>query len=762
MADLQEISVVDSIKDRMKLRLEITPNELEFVTAFDTNNAAKNGDPVTQEELTQAEGFADLFNLVGTEDEDQLRETLKASGGHFEMLKSQAPSKDTLARLAGRNEGAGLLDQDARSNFFQAMQNITTGISGDLDIEGAITEFERLQSETAAKREVIKSESPEAFEQAKLATQITTSIAGGGLVQKGIGSLLTGIPKIGASPVASGIAETVAAGAGAAASELLTNQDFDTIADAGITGVALDALLRTAGPAAKLGTKKLSEFIQSTREKALDSAARMAVRAVAPIKRPLLRALERSQGGIEGVGRILLQEKVIPPFPPFFLPSSIDKRLMKAREKAGSALGALRREAEDFNDDFMDKLRKEADLSITNARGELSTGTENAAEVLASIDDLERKLRFDPRRVADRLQEYVDSIDPLARSSERGGVVKRIQKNIDDFRADPNPRSISAALKLKEVFRSKIQKKGALSPAITVEADGIVNRIMADEIDQAITKSITLKKRLGKDFNSRNIEAQFGQLATDLEKGIRAIERGNASPEEIQAVIDTMSELDDMGSVFRAIAKSGDLLLEKNLSSQTNNIISLRDSLAASAGFQGMGPEGAIGGAVLSNFLRSRGSATGAKGMQFLSNAVNNLDMSIGAFTGGIKLMSDMKTLTPAMYIAITRPDSPLNVHNFMVIDDAEFLEEFKARISDDEDLGSVRKANLISEINRKGEVRIFKKASKEENTVEDSPGLEGFRKRLENFIPHNPSPMAPPGATDAFDFSQSPLFKGK
>ena len=148
--------------------------------------------------------------------------------------------------------------------------------------------------------------------------------------------------------------------------------------------------------------------------------------------------------------------------------------------------------------------------------------------------------------------------------------------------------------------------------------------------------------------------------------------------------------------------------------------------------------------------------------MEFMASRVKDLEMSVGSFTGGIKLMSDMKTLTPAMYLAITRPDSPLNVHNFMVINDAEFLEEFKARISDDEDLSSARKANLISEINRKGEVRIFKKAAKEENTVESSPGLGGFRKRLENFIPHDPSPMAPPGSTEAFDFSQSPLFKGK
>ena len=69
----------------------------------------------------------------------------------------------------------------------------------------------------------------EAFEQAKLAAEIATAIAGGGAVQKGIGSALTSIPRVGASPIASGVAESVAGGAGAAASELLTNKDLDTI-----------------------------------------------------------------------------------------------------------------------------------------------------------------------------------------------------------------------------------------------------------------------------------------------------------------------------------------------------------------------------------------------------------------------------------------------------------------------------------------------------------------------------------------------------
>ena len=756
MEDLEDISVLDSIKGKIDNGLEVTENEMSFLEASEINNAINKGQPVSEDEMGRAEGFANLFNMVGTDDEAQLRETLQLTGAPYTIMKSLAPSGDSLARIAGRNEGAGLLDEDSRANFFQAISNIKPGVNGLPDIESAITDFESMQAKTVAEREALKARYPEQYQQSKTATEIATAFAGGGATQKALGPMLTSIPKVlgKGSLLGAKTADVLAAGGGTVVADYLTNNDFDTLAESGLTGMGLDTALKVLGPSAKMGSQALRSFVAAQKEKALNQAGRWAVRVIAPIKRPLIRALERSRENVETTGRILLQEKVIPPFPPFFLPSSIDKRLLKARENAGSALGSLRKEAQDFNDTFMGKIRREA-------------SAEGNPQVLDAIDDIERKIRFDPSRVADRLQEYVDSFDALARNSERGGVLTRIEKNIEAFRNDPNPRTIAEALKLKEVFRTPIQKKGAFSPAIQVEADGIVNRIMADEIDTAITKSITLKKTLGEDFNTRKIEAEFGKLATRLNSGIKNIEGGAATPEQIQDVVDTMAQLDDMGSVFRAIAKSGDLLLEKNLSGQTNNFISLRDTIGASAGFQALGPEAAVGGAVISKFLRSRGSAVGAKGMEFLANRIGDLDMTIGNMTGQIGLLSDMKTLTPALYIAITRPDSPLNVHNFMVIDDKEFLDEFKARISNDDSLSSVRKSKLISEINHKGEVRIFNKGAKDKNTVQSSPGLGEFRKNLENFIPPEESvtPAEPDKKELTFGerfFPNSPLVKKK
>lgn len=793
---LESMSIADSIRGRMFSISrgadlpEPTQAEVDFLDAWDLKKLQDKGVVLEPDEIEHVQGFSDMTNLVGTRFEPELGPALGqgpfGEGVMQEHARENLTTTEDLARQEAFVDGAGLLDEKMQANFFKALQKAQAGISGDMDFSGVMTEFNKLQAETQAERDIVKSEFPEAYETSKLATEIMTAGGAGAMAAKNAAKLATKIPKaipsipgaIAKTPLGrTGIlsaevlgskagSEVIGAGVGAAASEAfvdpeaLLKGDFSKVSQGGVFGAGIDGLLKGVVGAAGPVTSRLAPLIEQQSERIRDAAARIARRSISAVRKPFLRALKRQNITEEQFGRELLLSESLPTFTTFRVDDYIDKSLEARRIGVGGDLGRFYDEADEFSNSLMKKLRTEGEKAV----GPLDS-IQRKDDLL---DALESDLHVDLGRVADRIRKIGDEIDPADIISEDAGAQKILlnwAEHLDDL--PDKKRTIREALKLKTRFIAKLQSIGSLTPAARTVARRQAEWIVQDQIKQTTVKNLNLKKLIGDDFNQFDIEKAYGGLAQGFQKAIEKMDI-NPTPETVQEILSMQSKMSDLSKTYRIVKTAQDFFEEKQISQSSNRMFSLTDFITAGAiGGGGMasggdGLELGAGGLVLSKILRERAPFAGARSLNFLANRVKNLGVAAGKHGIPPKVLAEMPELTPAIYLSLTRPNSPMQMNQFMVINDAKNLEVFKAGLSDSEDMTSVQKANAISEINKNGEVRLFYKGSDKEADAHTTQGLSGFKERLETFVPNTPEPQDLKKGVDAFDFSQSPLFGKK
>jgi hypothetical protein len=792
---IQPMSLPDNIRGRLvNDPTSVTQTEIDFLDAFDLKKEQDSGLVLSPDEQLHLDNYSKLVNLTGTEFEANIPSALRESFLGT-LAERELPDTEDLARQEASKEGGGaLLDDTTRRNFVKSLEKVEFGGPGGLNLSGVMAEFDRLQAETEIERETIKAEHPEAYAQSKLATELMVGGAVGGAAQKAATSAITKIPTMAPTglgraavkgtevlggfsktPLKAG-AEVIGGGVGAIAAEStlapekLVKGEFKQIRDAGMFGAGLTGVLGSMHAVAGPIGNKLKNIIENQSERFMDTAAHLAIRSVAPIQRALQRSLHRHMGP-EAFGRELLRNtNAIPKFHTVRMSKYMDNNFEKARLKTGKDLGVFREEADEIADKTLEKLGMSVSKSASETGDDLGAGIEKISSDRETIDHFRRALRVDLGDVAAEARKVAAKHDPADTFSDKSQSAKMLSEWADKLDELPvRSRSIASASEeysaqnLKAQFRPEIQQSGARTEGQRVRAMLAAEMIISDVMDKATIRNLKLKQMLPENFNDRDIEKAFGELGENYIKGAPVMERSQ-TPQAVQDMLDTQQRMDDLSRLYRVIRTSQTLIFEKNVAASTNNIVSLREMIAFASAFGGTQGGGldklemGVGAGVLTRILTKKGPPVGARSMQFLSNRAKNLSASIGKISLGTEYLGDMPGLTPALYVALTRPDSPLQNHNFMVIKDPEYLQELKARISDDSDLNTTKKAQFISEINSKGEVRLIYKNAGNKNDVDTSPGMKGFREKLENFIPHDPSPLAPEGAPLSTDISQSPL----
>jgi hypothetical protein len=786
----------DNIRSKVTSGLEVSQTEIDYLDAFDLNKEKESGVILSLEEEDHLAGFSDVVNLSGTRFEADIPGAMQ-EGMLGEFKRSQLPSMDDLARAEGASDGAGLLDDQTQKNFFRALSEMQSGVSGDVDFGGVLDKFQRLQAETSAERDIIKSEHKESYEQSKLASEIATSFVAGGAVQNVATKAMTKIPKMVSSSVLAGGgaatkagrtailgaeaiggkigSERAGAALGAAATEAILDPDaivagdMSKVSNAGISGAVLQGVLQKMARIARPVGESMGQLIKDVEESVRDTAGTLARRFISPIKKPLQRGLARQGITDAQLGREVILADAVPRLSRFRIEDYVDQKLEAARLGIGKDIGKFRDEADDFAIKFMEKTNLDFDKAVKNSRGELTAGTEIVGELEENLKHFEAEMFVDMDRVSRSIRKIVAEHDPADTLSPSFSVTRALDGWADRLDDLPHKmRTIDEAVKLKKKFIMDLNKmgQGVFTEAQTVQVSNSAEQILSDITNQVTIRNLKLKKMLGDDFNQVDIEEAFGSLARDLSKSVG---KTGLLPEDVQDILSMQSSMGDLNRRYRIIKNSQQLFADKKISDASSKTIGLAEYIAAgtmfgaTSGGVGDRSEMAIAGAMVSKLLKHKGLPAGSGALTFLANRVNNLGMAVGSVTANASLLGEMPGLTPAIYAALVGADSPLQSHNFMVINDAANLEIFKEGVSDSDSLSSVQKASMISEINKNGEVRIFYKGAKGEDEIHTTKGLTDFKDRLNDMTPKiDPVPQVNTGATDAFDFSQSPLFGKK
>lgn len=789
-------SLSDNIRSKLTSGTEVTQNEMDYLDAFDLHKEKESGVVLSPDEESHLAGFSDMIGLVGTRFETDLPGSL-TEGMLGEFRRSQLPSMDDLARAEGASDGAGLLDDKTQKNFFKALSETQSGISGDIDFSGVLDKFQRLQAETALERDIIKSEHKEPYEQSKLASEITTSFIGGGAAQNAATKAFTKIPKMVSNSVlagsgSAGLGRSAIVGAeavggkigseiggaviGAAATEALLDPDaivagdMSKVRDAGLTGAVLQGVLQRMSRLGRPVGDAMGKLIKDVEESVRDTAGVLARRFISPIKKPLQRGLARQGITDAQLGREVILADAVPRLSRFRIEDYVDLKLEASRLGIGKKIGDFRDEADEFAVKFMEKTNLDFDKAVKNSRGELTAGTELVGELEENLRHFESEMFVDMDRVSRNIRKIVAEQDPADNVSVPFKVNRALSSWADHLDELPDKkRTIDEAVKLKRKFIMDLNKQGqgVFTESQTVQVSNAAEEILSDITNQVTIRNLKLKKMLGDDFNQGDIEAAFGSLSRDLS---RAVKKTGLTPDDVQDILSIQSTMGDLNRRYRIIKNAQQMFADKKVSDASNKIIGLSEYIAAATMFGGSSASGigdktemAVAGAVLSKLLKHKGLPAASGGMTWLANRVNNLGVAVGSIAANTNLLAEMPGLTPAIYAALVGTDSPMQIHNFMVINDPANLEIFKEGVSDSDSLSSVQKANMISEINKKGEVRLFYKGAKGEDEVHTTKGLTDFKDRLNGLAPRvDTMPQIEAASQESFDFSQSPLFGKK
>jgi hypothetical protein len=294
--------------------------------------------------------------------------------------------------------------------------------------------------------------------------------------------------------------------------------------------------------------------------------------------------------------------------------------------------------------------------------------------------------------------------------------------------------TIKEAAQLKKEHRLDLVKHGSPSEQAKPIAFSWVERILADEIDNAVMHANFIDQMLPRNFTKNDISSRYVEAIKAIQEISGSIARrggiDNVPIGDVEEFQKKIFEHQTLSELYGSLAKNKDFLFERELAEQSNNQFSLRDNISMIAGLADGGISRAAQMGFMSNVLRNRGQASKSAAINRLMDVGRMMKVGVGNITAPVSILADTRTVAPAMYWVMTRPDSSLYTHGFMFIDDPQFVDEIKTRIKHDDEMSSVKRANLLSEINKTGQLRVFLEGN-EKADVENAPSLGGFRDRL-------------------------------
>jgi hypothetical protein len=576
---------------------------------------------------------------------------------------------------------------------------------GEITEAEAVREYKRIRDNLRVKTNEAAKEHPYAYNMAKMAGMALSASVPINMAKTARGKWLL-------SGVVAGFQ-----GLGSSEADLTEGEYTEAAKDAG-KQAALDLGIGYAG--GKVGA--VSRSIKKRAGRLRQSAEESVLNALGAYKRDFDKASRL--GNQRKIGRQLLDSDVVKFFSDF---DDIAENVAPKLAETGRALGAKRQAymdaAKRLPDELYDVIHKPYDEFAHQLKTEpfhLESGR------TLNIREIEETIAGSP--LAENMKNMIDDWSMTKQGRVDFDTIRKeleiMDQSINGFGKEQSLQK-EAVKALRRKFRQEEERLArALDIALDLEKKG----------GTGVWAKLKKTEDIGIDDAQLKV---FESMAAEKAKKLS----------DIAEAVDKGSRVDFKKEFYAAYREAADIAQNKINALAQNRKISLTDYLAMIQGQHlaagGIAAGGIAAGAdpvasvlLAGTFLganrivRTRGASMWAKTADKLADALesNKAKVIAGAFDLGIELFAENPVLYPALSMALTDENSPINVEGFMTVKNPEMLNQFKLSIQQSDKIKNTEKAKILAQIETDGGLVI---GSLGPVKTEEKKDTSGARERL-------------------------------